>query len=105
MYDRLKWLAQIGLPAVGALYFALSGTLMLPASEQVVGTVVALDTFLGVLLGLSTASYNKTDLPFSGSLNVFEPEEGKKLYQLELNGDPSELEKQSAVIFKVEHKA
>ena len=60
LYDILKWTAQVFLPALGTLYFALAATWGLPYSEQVVGTITAADTFLGVLLGISSASYNKT---------------------------------------------
>lgn len=59
-YDILKWVAQYGLPAVGTLYFALAGIWNLPYGEEVVGTITAFDAFLGVLLGISTAQYNKT---------------------------------------------
>ena len=59
-YDILKWVAQYGLPAVGTLYFALAGIWNLPYGEEVVGTITAIDTFLGVLLGISTAQYKKT---------------------------------------------
>lgn len=58
-YDILKWIAQILLPAVGTLYFALAGIWGFPYGEQIVGTITAIDTFLGVCLGISTASYNK----------------------------------------------
>ena len=59
VYDVLKWIAMYFLPAIGTLYFALSGIWNLPYGEQVVGTITAMDTFLGVLLGISTAQYNK----------------------------------------------
>lgn len=58
-YDVLKWVAQYLLPALGALYFAIAGIWGLPYGEQVVGTIVAIDTFLGVILGISTSQYNK----------------------------------------------
>lgn len=58
-YDMLKFIAQIVLPAAGALYFALAGIWGLPYSEQIVGTITAVDAFLGALLGISTAQYNK----------------------------------------------
>jgi hypothetical protein len=48
------------LPAAGTLYFALAGIWGLPYGEQVVGTITAIDTFLGVILGISTSRYNKT---------------------------------------------
>lgn len=59
-YDALKWIAQYLLPAAGTLYFALAGIWGLPYGEQVVGTITAVDTFLGVLLGISSAQYNKS---------------------------------------------
>lgn len=58
-YDILKWIALYLLPAIGTLYFALASVWGLPYGEQIVGTVTAVDTFLGVILGISTANYNK----------------------------------------------
>ena len=60
VYDVLKWIAMYFLPAIGTLYFALSGIWNLPYGEQVVGTITAVDTFLGVILGISNARYNKS---------------------------------------------
>ena len=58
-YDILKWIAMYLLPALGTLYFALAGIWGFPYGEEIVGTITALDTFLGVILGISTASYYK----------------------------------------------
>ena len=58
-YNVLKWIAQYLLPALGTLYFALAGIWGLPYGEQVVGTITAIDTFLGVVLGVSTSNYYK----------------------------------------------
>jgi len=58
-YDFLKWVAQFLLPAVGTLYFALANIWNLPNGEQVVGTITAVDAFLGVLLGISSNAYYK----------------------------------------------
>ena len=58
-YDILKWIAQYLLPGLGTLYFALASIWGLPYGEQIVGTITAVDTFLGVILGISTAEYNK----------------------------------------------
>lgn len=60
-YNTLKWIAMYLLPAAGTLYFALAGIWGLPYGEQVVGTITAVDTFLGVILGISTAQYNKAN--------------------------------------------
>lgn len=57
VYDVLKYIAQIVLPALGTLYFALASIWGLPYGEQIVGTITAVDCFLGALLGISTASY------------------------------------------------
>ena len=59
VYDVLKWIAMYLLPALGTLYFALAGIWNFPYGEQIVGTITAVDTFLGVLLGISTAQYQK----------------------------------------------
>ena len=58
-YDILKWIAQLLLPALGTLYFALASIWGFPYGEQIVGTITALDTFLGVILGISTARYDQ----------------------------------------------
>ena len=60
-YDILKWVAQILLPALGTLYFGLAGIWGFPYGEQIVGTITVIDTFLGVILGISSANYNKTE--------------------------------------------
>jgi hypothetical protein len=59
VYDILKFVAQIIIPALATLYFALAGIWNWPYAEQVVGTLTALDTFLGVILGISTSNYQK----------------------------------------------
>lgn len=59
IYDILKWVALVVLPALATLYFALSGIWGFPYGEQIVGTITAIDTFLGALLGISTYNYNK----------------------------------------------
>jgi hypothetical protein len=58
-YDKLKYLAQIILPAAGTLYFALTQIWGLPYGEQIVGTITAIDAFLGAVLHISTTQYNK----------------------------------------------
>lgn len=59
VYDVLKWIAMVALPAIGTLYFALAGIWGLPYGEQIVGTITAVDTCIGVLLGISSAQYKK----------------------------------------------
>lgn len=59
VYDVLKWIAQIVLPALGALYFALAQIWGLPYGEEIVGTITAIDCFLGAILGISNVQYKK----------------------------------------------
>lgn len=59
VYDVLKWIAMVVLPAIATLYFALAGIWGFPYGEEIVGTITAVDTFLGALLGISSVQYNK----------------------------------------------
>ena len=59
VYNTLKWVVMIVLPAISTLYFALSGIWGFPYAEEVVGTIAAITTFLGAILGISNVQYNK----------------------------------------------
>lgn len=59
-YDKLKFIVTVILPAIGTLYFALSEIWHLPYGQQIVGTIAAVVTFLGVCLKISTNNYNKS---------------------------------------------
>lgn len=56
-YDIIKYIALIVLPAIGTLYFALASIWGLPYGQEVVGTITAIDTFLGALIGISAMNY------------------------------------------------
>ena len=58
-FDILKYIQRYFLPALGTLYFALASIWGLPYGEQIVGTITAIDAFLGALLGISTYQYKK----------------------------------------------
>lgn len=71
VYDVLKWVCVIFLPALATLYMALAGQWeSWPEPEKVVATIVAVDTFLGLLLGLSTRQYNRNDAAFDGHIDL-----------------------------------
>ena len=63
MYDILKWIALVFLPAIASLYFGLARIWGLPAPGEIVGTLTLVDTFLGALLGISTMNYNTNKTP------------------------------------------
>lgn len=60
-YDILKFTCQIVLPAVGTLYYALAGIWGFPYADHVVGTIAAVTTCLGTVLGVSNARYKKAE--------------------------------------------
>ena len=62
VYDALKWVALIVLPALAILYRDLAITWGLPFGEQIPETITAIDLFLGVVLGISNATYKKNEV-------------------------------------------
>lgn len=58
-YDILRFIADLLLPALGTLYFALCGIWGFPYGEEIVGTITALVAFLDVILKVSKDKYNK----------------------------------------------
>jgi hypothetical protein len=108
VYNVLKWLVQIVLPAAGTLYFALAGYWDLPKPEEVVGTIVAVTAFLGAILGISAQGYKKSDARFDGELTVLSAdvdESGQEVLNLAFNADPSVLKDRNEVSFRVNHPA
>lgn len=101
VYDKMKFLTTIVLPAIGVLYFALSGIWGFPYGEQVIGSITAIVTFLGVVLGVTTSNYNKSDAKYDGSLNVNDTNPEVDLYSLELNDSLNTLYDKDSVTFKV----
>ena len=77
VYNVLKWICMIVLPALGTFYFAIAGVWGLPYAEQIVGTIAAVTTLLGALIGISTASYNQENLNKFIDANIQELTNGK----------------------------
>jgi hypothetical protein len=71
VYDICKFMAQIALPALATFYFALSQIWALPLPEQVVGTIVAVNVFLGALLGLSNIQYKAMQKDFNRAFDGY----------------------------------
>jgi hypothetical protein len=61
LYNALKWLALIGLPAIATLYFALAAIWGLPYADKVDGSIIAVDTALGAMLRISSAQFSKSN--------------------------------------------
>lgn len=104
VYQKLKFLALVLIPAFSTLYFSIGSIWSLPDTTKVIGTLSAIDTFLGVILGLSTKAYNASDLRYDGNLNIMSTDSNgsPRVYSLELNGDPEDiLDNKTSIVFKV----
>lgn len=101
IYNKLKFMALVLLPALSTLYFTLGNAWDFPNIEQVIGSIAAIDTFLGAIIGLSSASYRASDARYDGTINVVTSLEGGKLFTLELDGDPEDLENKDAILFRM----
>lgn len=62
VYDILKWLSLVFFNAVGVLYKTLAAVWGLPYGEEVLTTCAAIALFIGALIGVSTAQYNKNNV-------------------------------------------
>lgn len=60
IYNWLKWICMICLPAIATLWFTLGKIWGFPYLAEVEGTIVAIDTFIGALIGVSTIAYNNS---------------------------------------------
>lgn len=101
MHRLMKRMVQVVIPATAALYFGLSQIWGLPWMQEVGGTLAIIATFFGTVLSISTSNYNKSDAAYDGTVVVEETKTGGKLFSLELNGDPSDIEVMTSVRFKV----
>jgi len=101
-YDLLKWIAQYLLPALGTLYFALSGIWGFPNGEQIVGTITAVDIFLGVIIGISSSQYNKNK---DGTFLIDTSDAQKDIYRLVLDKDLEDITKKSTLTLKIQNGA
>lgn len=59
IYDILKFIAQIVLPALATFYVTIANIWNLPFGEQISGTIMAIDTLLGAMLMISSSNYKK----------------------------------------------
>lgn len=97
VYDILKWIVMIVLPAIGTLYFALASLWGLPHADQIVGTISAITTFLGVCLKANCAGYDG-----DGSLVIDTTDPQTDKYSLNLAIDLNELPKKKSVTLIVD---
>lgn len=100
-YDLVKWLATVVLPGLGALYFALAKIWGFPAAEEVVGSIAALNIFFGLLLQVSSKTYQGEEIKVNGDAILTTDEGGVSTYSLNLNDDPELLPNGKIISFRV----
>lgn len=101
-YEILKWLAAIVLPAISVLYFALSEIWGLPKGAEVSGTIAAVNTFVGAIVGFSTMQYNKNDR-YQGVINVLNANDSSAAttYDMVMERAPETIAESKEVTFRV----
>jgi hypothetical protein len=94
VYNGAKFVALVLLPALGTLYFGLADLWHFPDPEKVVGSITVLDTFLGVVLHISTKTYNNSDDKYAGKFAVLQNPDGSQYLKL-ISIDPDVLNNSS----------
>lgn len=100
-YDIAKDTVTLYLPALAVFYSAVAGIWGWPFSNEVVGTIAALVTLLGVILKISSNQHQKAVNTFDGAVVVDATDPTKDVYRLELDIPVSELEAKSELRLKV----
>lgn len=100
-YDVVKFLTVTLLPALGTLYFALGQTWGLPHPQEVMGTLLAIQAFIGVIMHISTNQYESSGAKYSGDLNITQQPDGEKKATFAFNQHPAELSDKKEVVLKV----
>lgn len=105
VYDTLKWVALVLLPALASLYFGLGQIWNFPAVEQVVGSVTVVDTFLGLLLNKSSKNYQESIGSAGavvGDIVALQKPDGEVTgYRMEAHKDPLILPADQKVVLEV----
>jgi hypothetical protein len=101
-YNALEYLARVVLPGAATLYLALSQLWGFANGAAVVGTIVAVDTFLGLFLGVAMKSFDKSDVAVDGNVIIVEKPDGSRTLSMRLEKTPEELAAMSTVKFRVE---
>lgn len=102
-YQFTKWGVMIVLPALITLWITLANVWHIPHGDAVSATATAITTFLGVITGISTRAYNKSEDRFDGVITV-EEKDDKLVNTFELNEHPITLMDKDEAVFKVDNQ-
>lgn len=104
VYNFLKFMATLLLPALGALYFGLSEVWGFPFPDEINGTINTVVLFIGVLMGYSSKSYRSSDDRFDADILVTKDDSGRKILQIEATNEQLDAlvhEDREAVVFRI----
>lgn len=102
VYEFVKWLVMIAIPAFSAAYYGLAGAWDLPNADQVVATGAVIAACLGTLVGISTNRYKATGAAYDGTINLEMDPGGMKTVNMVVDGDPeTALASKDMITFKV----
>lgn len=104
MFNTLRWIAQLLLPGLATLYSAVGALWGLPYVLEIVGTISAVNVFLGGLLGLSRSAYNALEAVTDGTVVIDTRNPDKDVWSLVLNTPLSEIEGKDSVTLTVAPK-
>lgn len=99
-FDRLRFVSDILLPAIAALYFGLAQIWELPKAEEVVGTIALVTTAAGALLRALRSSYKSSEARFDGSISIA-PGDDPDTSTLNVSLDPEAMAEKDEVLVKV----
>lgn len=100
-YNKLKLTVTTMLPGLSTLYFTLAQIWSFPKAEEVVGTIAAVNVFLGLFLQLASRSYNRSEAKYDGSVEVRSLDDGPTQLEFDLTTKPEDLKKQGSITFKI----
>lgn len=105
VYDFLVYLVQLVFPAAAVLYASLGTIWHWSNVEAMVGTILAVNLFLGVILKISSVSYKNSDKPYEGDMVITHKEDGTPMYDMQANrSNLEDWPSQERVTFKVVNK-
>lgn len=108
-YNVMKWVVTIVMPASATLIAALGAIYDWSWAENAVATIVALATFLGTIMMISSTKYHKTEQSLVDAVDgviTVEEDPGGRMYSIEpTNDDLDQLGDKEYMTFRVQRSA
>jgi len=101
IYGTLKLIAFLGIPFLASLWFIFGSIFDVKSTQVILGILAIISSFLGLYLVLATIKYNTSADRFDGNINITEGTNGKRIYELELNGHPTMLDDMQSASFRI----